>query len=351
MGLALVLAALGLFGTLTAARMNYLANQQNNQSNQDIAQQTNQANIDLAGKENTWKLEQWVRENAYNTPMAQMQRLRQAGLNPSLMYGSGTGIMNEAAQSPDFSSAVGSLATPRMMPTDFSFLSSLGDTLNNSVQSAAQTALTRSEARLNNANAAVVEQTTEGKVENLTRQNELLQSKVDQTNAEIDVLHKRIDLMDSEQKLNLEKATTEQFNRGLLDKDYQLRYDEFQETLRMNKALTRKIEAEIGEIGTRIMRNKQDYLYYQEANAKLLLGLDYKNALINSEVKLNKINAALGGFEVASGLIDFKQDMANYRDFMGDNGDINRIGSSILNGLTWGLKRVSNSINVFKLSK
>ena len=32
----------------------------------------------------------WEKQNAYNTPKAQMQRLQEAGLNPNLMYGKGT---------------------------------------------------------------------------------------------------------------------------------------------------------------------------------------------------------------------------------------------------------------------
>jgi len=35
-------------------------------------------------------LEMWNRMNAYNTPAMQMQRLKAAGLNPNLVYGSGT---------------------------------------------------------------------------------------------------------------------------------------------------------------------------------------------------------------------------------------------------------------------
>lgn len=34
-------------------------------------------------------LEQWNRENAYNSPKQQMQRLKEAGLNPNLVYGKG----------------------------------------------------------------------------------------------------------------------------------------------------------------------------------------------------------------------------------------------------------------------
>lgn len=40
-------------------------------------------------------LEQWKRENAYNSPAAQMERLRQAGINPHLAYGNGS-IANES---------------------------------------------------------------------------------------------------------------------------------------------------------------------------------------------------------------------------------------------------------------
>lgn len=40
--------------------------------------------------QNEWNLQQWHRENEYNTPAAQMQRYREAGLNPALMYSQGT---------------------------------------------------------------------------------------------------------------------------------------------------------------------------------------------------------------------------------------------------------------------
>ena len=42
-----------------------------------------------AEKANQWNIEQWERENLYNSPVQQMQRLEQAGLNPNLMYSQG----------------------------------------------------------------------------------------------------------------------------------------------------------------------------------------------------------------------------------------------------------------------
>lgn len=44
--------------------------------------ETNALNKELAYQQNEWNLQQWNRQNAYNTPFAQMQRYRDAGINP-----------------------------------------------------------------------------------------------------------------------------------------------------------------------------------------------------------------------------------------------------------------------------
>lgn len=60
---------------------------------------TNRANAAMAHSQNRWNLEQWQRENEYNSPEQQMQRLKQAGLNPNLAYANGT-VQNVSAHSP-----------------------------------------------------------------------------------------------------------------------------------------------------------------------------------------------------------------------------------------------------------
>lgn len=67
----------GLFG--------YLSTKETNKSNRELAE--------LAYQQN---LEQWNRENAYNHPAQQMVRLREAGLNPNLVYGSGSAVQTSA---------------------------------------------------------------------------------------------------------------------------------------------------------------------------------------------------------------------------------------------------------------
>lgn len=49
--------------------------------------ETNAANARLAQKQNEWNIEQWNRENAYNTPEEQRLRYEKAGINPYFALG------------------------------------------------------------------------------------------------------------------------------------------------------------------------------------------------------------------------------------------------------------------------
>lgn len=75
-------------------------------------------NLKLAQMQNQWNIEQWQRENDYNSPIAQVQRLRAAGLNPDLLYGGG--ISNTSASSPQMTAGAPSSPTQLVgMPNSF----------------------------------------------------------------------------------------------------------------------------------------------------------------------------------------------------------------------------------------
>lgn len=61
----------------------------------------NKANMELAKYQYEKTLEMWNRQNEYNTPSAQRQRLLDAGLNPGLMYGNGQ-VANTASDAPKY---------------------------------------------------------------------------------------------------------------------------------------------------------------------------------------------------------------------------------------------------------
>ena len=60
-------------------------------------------NLQLAKLQNQWNISQWNNENAYNSPAAQIERMKEAGLNPDMMYGGGVSG-NLAASSPSMTS-------------------------------------------------------------------------------------------------------------------------------------------------------------------------------------------------------------------------------------------------------
>ncbi|WNK13224.1 MAG: DNA pilot protein [Microvirus sp.] len=63
---------------------------------------TIEANKQLAEYQYSRDLEQWNRGNAYNAPEAQMERLKKAGLNPNLVYGSGSVVGNYSGSMPHY---------------------------------------------------------------------------------------------------------------------------------------------------------------------------------------------------------------------------------------------------------
>lgn len=68
-------------------------------SNKDLqaVRETNAANLELAKYQNDWNLQQWNRENEYNSPLEQMKRLEAAGLNPNLVYGNGATTLSASS--------------------------------------------------------------------------------------------------------------------------------------------------------------------------------------------------------------------------------------------------------------
>lgn len=102
-GLGAVSSIGSMIGQNRAIRQQIKAQQEENQKNREY-------NLMLARTQNQWNLEQWQRENDYNSPTAQMARFRAAGLNPNLVYGQ----MSNGASSPTLTSGAAS------SPTDMS---------------------------------------------------------------------------------------------------------------------------------------------------------------------------------------------------------------------------------------
>lgn len=77
--------------------LNYSSQKKTNEQNMRIAQMNNEFNEKMFDKQIAYNKEMWNAENEYNTPAQQAKRLREAGLNPALIMGSGnTGTAGSA---------------------------------------------------------------------------------------------------------------------------------------------------------------------------------------------------------------------------------------------------------------
>lgn len=83
----------------------YLSQQQQLANQMQINDKTFAQNQLLQQQAYNQNLAMWSAQNEYNSPLAQMNRLKSAGLNPNLVYGGGNVTGNTASSAPQFSPA------------------------------------------------------------------------------------------------------------------------------------------------------------------------------------------------------------------------------------------------------
>lgn len=246
-------------------------NQQSSNIDKQIAAQREENekarafNKAMAEQSNQWSIDQWIRENEYNTPAAIRQRLREGGVNPDLFYGQGA--QNLASSSPSVTPVAPAT------PTDVSALGqkpTVGDITNNVVSQA----LTSAQIRKLDADTGKSEQETEnlkieGKIlsaDALTRaaQNEqaleigrsviyvnhsigklnhkeaeLASARITEAAANADLLYKKADeVKASIRNINANTAAT-RFGMMMRSKEFRQRVTEFQEQVRVNDSTIR----------------------------------------------------------------------------------------------------------------
>lgn len=77
-----------------------------NSANERIADKTNAQNYKMFQEQLNYNTDMWERQNAYNTPSAQMQRYKDAGINPYLAMQNGNNGNAEAVSVPSANPAV-----------------------------------------------------------------------------------------------------------------------------------------------------------------------------------------------------------------------------------------------------
>lgn len=153
-GVPLVGAATSLFAGIRASKQQQKIVAQQIQAQKEENEANRRYNLMLAEKQNQWNLQQWQRNNDYNTPSAVMSRLREAGVNPHMYYSKGNAMGGVSTASPEMTAGAPS------SPIDTSGLLQQR-TYGDAVQKAMEQALLSASVRKTNAEAGLVNQKRE----------------------------------------------------------------------------------------------------------------------------------------------------------------------------------------------
>lgn len=221
-------------------------------------------------------LEQWNRENEYNSPAKQMERLKAAGLNANLVYGNG-GVTQQAANSPSYNvPEAPDYGTPfaKMMQTAFL---SIGNFVQQMAMNNSQLSLNQSQEGVNDANAAKLEQ--EALLSQYRSQAQKRQNKW------IDIMN-LTDLSESLSKIKVNNTKVE-LNKQLVTESI-VTCDFIKHKTNLTDAQIASFNQQLRESAARVLKVFQDI---QESKSRVSLNSTF-GALNMSNVHLNNARTA-----------------------------------------------------------
>ena len=278
-------------------------------------------NLNLAKMQNQWNIDQWNRENEYNSPSAVAARMEAAGLNRDLAYSQG-GMFQASASSPQLTSGEPATAA------DVSGISSK-KTYGQMFQEAVQIGLAQKQAENIGANT----DKTKAETDNLKVENNILsadalvkaasaESVIEYNKAKVYVAHNTADMLHNQSEyyagmLNKIAAETENLYKErdkivaqtseLRENVVQMRFDRYIRSREFELAC-RNLEQQIKESGSRIAVN------YQDVKASVALTMaQVLNLNTDSGLKIQqRRNASLQelGIEINNDFASFNFDQA-----------------------------------------
>lgn len=283
----------------------------------------------MAEQANQWSIDQWNRENQYNSPEAMRQRLRDAGVNADLFYGGNA--QNTASASPSVTPVAPAT------PTDVSAIgqkATIGDITNNVVnQSLAAAQIRKLEADKGKTKQETENLKIEGKIlsaDALTRaalneqaleigrstiyvnhsigklnqkEAELASARITEAAANADLLYQKADEVKANiRNINANTAAT-RFGMMMRSKEFRQRVAEFQEQVRVNDSTIRL--------------NYEQAATFLATRAATVLNINADTALKSAGVKTQyttraEIRARTGMYERLDRLVNIQGDQAAF---------------------------------------
>lgn len=275
-------------------------------SSSKSVRETNKANRELAEQQNEWNVQQWNRENEYNSPSAQVQRLKEAGLNPAMMYDTGGSVVNTSS-SKESANLANQVALTGVNP-----LMGVGESMSQASQNLLQKEKTAAEVRNLDHNSEyqsvqteLIQKQTEGmqiQFENWRKQGALTDAQTNQVLTSIESINKNMQLADEQIKLYQSQTANldEQTKKTQLENVW---------TNVMNSAQLKKLKAD-----TSVSEARQAEIEQQVRN------MLQQHDLLNTQIRIGQSDANIRQNQERLSAIELEA-AQNFKQFRNENSD------------------------------
>ena len=261
-----------------------------NKTNLQIARENNQAQRELFHEQMAYNTDMWNKQNQYNLPVNQVQRLLAAGINPAAVYGNGT--MSEAGQLTAPSAP--NLQQAHVSPYEFDFTG-----VSQAVNAYYQNQLINAQKKKTNAETQHTEFMTMEANKKLLPSLELLRNQAKKEGILGDLARQQLEYANRSFDLNIRQLTND-----IRAQDDQHRFMQHQtENMKLQNALM-----EIQVAYAPHLNDAQLNQYYATVNQiKAQIGLINANEMLTNEQRLHEIEKKTGTI-IDNGMkgLDFK---------------------------------------------
>lgn len=330
-GVPLIGAATSLFAGIRASKQQQKIVAQQIQAQKEENEANRRYNLMLAEKQNRWNLEQWQRNNDYNTPSAVMSRLREAGVNPHMYYSKGNAMGGVSTASPEMTAGAPS------SPVDTSGLLQQR-TYGDAVQKAMEQSLLAASVRKTNAEAGLVDQKRETEEYNTdifesdaAFRNALNGSSLRLTGMDIELKGSQKNLTDGQIGMLRYEAALLQKQMDKIDRENELMEEQIANLSEERRSIILKrvldselVEAQCKELAARTHLSYEEARDLAETRAARIFNLN-----VSSQKMQNEAYSVAWDTKIKHLQLDMDSDMFEWRKTMEQAHDVVDLGATI----------------------
>ena len=330
-GVPLIGAATSLFAGIRASKQKQKIVAQQIQAQKEENEANRRYNLMLAEKQNRWNLEQWQRNNDYNTPSAVMSRLREAGVNPHMYYSKGNAMGGVSTASPEMTAGAPS------SPIDTSGILQQR-TFGDAVQKAMEQSLLAASVRKTNAETGLFNQKRETEEYNTdifksdaAFRNALNGSHLRLSDMEIELKGSQKNLTDGQIGMLRYEAALLQKQIDKIDQENKLMEEQIANLSEERRSIILKrvldselVEAQCKELAARTNLSYEQARDLAETRAARILNLN-----ISSQKMQNEAYSVAWDTKIKHLQLDMDRDMFEWRKTMEQAHDVVDLGATV----------------------